>query len=427
MQRPRITDAPGIAWRKRADGWAALWVARADLLKRGFRESLPSSVQIHLLRTAPNDDAVKFIRSECLRLQDEMLAWARGGDQAIAGNIFDGTIRGLSRCFQNDPDSPFRTIRGRRTYLSHLTAIEATVGDRALHALGARDFLRWNEAWSDGGKHVPRAHARMSMVRRLMSFGVTFELYKGQPVDHCLRLKTILAHMEFANAPARSESLTLEHCIAIRAKAHEIGEHEIALAQVIQFELGPRQKDVIGEWLPIADPGTSDIIARGKKWLLGMRWEEVGADLWLTHRLSKSLHGKAALADPSAGRTKRWNLALYPGILEEIARLPARPLSGPMIVDHKTGLPFANGNIFRDRWRVVAQAAGVPPHVQNRDSRAGRVTEAIKATGGNVEAVRKTIGHAQAATTQIYNRDDANAEAEVQAAVLEFRRKQPPR
>jgi hypothetical protein len=417
MDRPHLTDAPGIAWRRRGDGWAALWIARADMVKRGY---IPKAAQLDVLYAEPDDAAVRFIRSECRRRQDEMLAWSKSGDER--GGAFDGTMLGLSRCFQTDPDSPYRSARGSKTYLSHLKAIEREKGARALHALGARDFLRWYEEWAADGAHVPRAHDRMSMVRRLMSFGVMFELHKGQAVDHCLRLQTVLGNMSFANSRPRVEALSLAQAHAIRARAHAIGDHEIALAQAFQFELGVRQKDVIGQWLPTSDPGLSDVVAGGMKWMLGLRWDEIDADLWLEHRLSKSLRGKKALADPNAGKWKRWNLRLYPMIMEELSRITL-PSSGPVIVDHLTALPFHHDNAFRNRWRAIADAVGVPRKVQNRDSRAGRVTEVIAATGGNLEAARKTVGHARAETTERYSRDEAATEVEVTSAVLAFRKK----
>ncbi|MER2251489.1 hypothetical protein ABS772_16340 [Methylorubrum podarium] len=36
--------------------------------------------------------------------------------------------------------------------------------------------------------------------------------------------------------------------VALRAAAHEVGRPSIALAVTLQFDLGLRQKDVIGEW-----------------------------------------------------------------------------------------------------------------------------------------------------------------------------------
>jgi hypothetical protein len=50
-----------------------------------------------------------------------------------------------------------------------------------------------------------------------------------------------------------------------------MGRPSIALEQALAFELGVRQKDVIGEWIPVAYPGVSDIIDSSRKWMMGFR------------------------------------------------------------------------------------------------------------------------------------------------------------
>jgi hypothetical protein len=48
------------------------------------------------------------------------------------------------------------------------------------------------------------------------------------------------------------------------------GMPSIQLAQALQFELCLRQKDVIGEWVPVAEPGMSSVTYHGRKWLCGL-------------------------------------------------------------------------------------------------------------------------------------------------------------
>ena len=43
-------------------------------------------------------------------------------------------------------------------------------------------------------------------------------------------------------------------------RAEHFGWYSIALAQALQFELLLSQKDVIGEWVPVTEPGKSDVI-----------------------------------------------------------------------------------------------------------------------------------------------------------------------
>jgi len=71
--------------------------------------------------------------------------------------------------------------------------------------------------------------------------------------------RTALSKMRFAMPQPRKERLTSAQANAIRAKAHEMGRPSIALAQAFQFELMLRQKDVIGEYVPIAEAGISDL------------------------------------------------------------------------------------------------------------------------------------------------------------------------
>lgn len=401
MRKPKIDGAPGLVWRTRADGFVATWIARRDLIKRGFtprtQRLWPPAHGPH--GADPTETEVAYIRSECIRLQDEMLAFSRNGDKAAA--VFTPTWNGLINAYQNDPDSPYnRKIRfeSRGTYIAHMRAISHNVGVKALKETKGRDFLRWYENWSEYGAHVPRAAARMTMIRMLLAFGVSI-IEDGE----CARLATILGNMKFAQGRARSEEVNAEQATAIRRRAHELGLHSIALGQAFQFETTLRQRDVIGQWTPQGEPGMSDVTWRGKKWLFGIDWRNVSPDLILTHRLSKSLQGRNAIMDPRAGKVKRFDLNLYPMIVEDLAFIPAAARAGPIIVEERTGRPYTRQR-YREVWRSIADEVGVPRSVQNRDSRAGGATEGIDAMDGDLEAVRHAMGHSDISTTQIYSR-----------------------
>ena len=62
---------------------------------------------------------------------------------------------------------------------------------------------------------------------------------------------------------------------AIRALAPSIGRRSLGLAQAFQFDLMLRQKDVIGEWVPMGEPGNSTVLREDKKWLRGSKWSEI--------------------------------------------------------------------------------------------------------------------------------------------------------
>jgi hypothetical protein len=69
-------------------------------------------------------------------------------------------------------------------------------------------------------------------------------------------------------------------------------------------------------WVKAASPLVSTLnLARCKKWLMGLRWEEIDGDLILMHRLSKSVHGAQSVMDPEAGTTKAWDLKAHPMVM----------------------------------------------------------------------------------------------------------------
>src|SRR5262249_20459032 len=167
--------APGLRWRSRANGFVAVWVARADIVRRGYHPKTqrlwpPTNAPAP---AAPSEADTRFIRSECIRLQSEMLGWANGGD--VSDAPFTRTVAGLIDPYRRDPDSNYQKLRlqSKRTYDVHLDLIEAEKGERALFALKGRDFLRWFREWSEDGRHISSAHARITMWRLLLTFGAT--------------------------------------------------------------------------------------------------------------------------------------------------------------------------------------------------------------------------------------------------------------
>jgi hypothetical protein len=126
---------------------------------------------------------------------------------------------------------------------------------------------------------------------------------------------------------------------------------------------------VIGEWVPIGAEGLeSEIVLESKMWVHGLRWEEIGLALRLHHRAS------------NGGEIIRRNLLDVPQVLAVLKNTypyaflggqfnrEALPLTGPVIVDEKYARPYFPHR-FRRVWREVADAAGVPRGVKNRDSR----------------------------------------------------------
>jgi hypothetical protein len=403
MNKPvRVRSAPGLVWKPRRGGaFEARWQARTDMVAKGFKIK---SVKLWLGTGEPTKEEWDGIADRCNELQQEMLVFSRGGLPQVG--TFDGTVIGLMRAYKSDPDSPYRAIRyhSRVHYDALMELISREHGDKMLCELKPRTFLTWHKEWIKDGK-IAVGHAKMGMLRTLFSFGVTL-----LEDDDCAKFSAALSKMRFAMPKPRNERLTAAQAIAIRAKAHEMGRPSIALAQAFQFELMLRQKDVIGEWVPIAEPGISAVQADGLKWLRGIRWEEISGDLVLTHVTSK--------------RQKEIQVSLRnaPMVMEELALIPEeKRISGPVIVSEWDRLPWT-GPEFRRWWRMVANACGVPKAVRNMDSRAGAITEAT-AAGADLEHVRHAATHSNISMTQRYSRDASGKTEVVQLARVAHRNK----
>ncbi len=419
---PKVEDAPGLTWRIRGGLWEARWRARADLVQRGY----PHKNARLWAGEAPSDIEAAWISDRCKSLQAEMLAWGHGAQKTKIA-AFDGTIRSLIACYKTDKDSVYagRRFKTRQNYDYQMGRIERdtwvhegavrVIGDEELEDISARTLKRWHEVWGGGGK-VAMGHAMIGMLRGLFTFGATILENK-----ECQRLKGLMHDMRFAMPVGRTEHISADQVIAVRAAAHDHAMPSIALAQAFQFELMLRQKDVIGEWVPQTEPGMSDVFDGNDKWLWGIRWSEVDANMILRHTTSKRK------------KDIEVNLMLAPMVLEELlieypdmmgptgVRRDALPLSGPIILDEATGVPHVAHN-FRRLWRICAKAAKVPDHIRNMDSRAGAISEATDA-GAELEHVRHAATHGDIAMTQRYSRGSIDKVAGVMTKRTEFRNK----
>ncbi len=71
---------------------------------------------------------------------------------------------------------------------------------------------------------------------------------------------------EFKGPRRRRSKLELAHVEAFVPLAVAAGRMSLALGTALQFESGMRQKDVIGEWLPVpAGEESSGIVLRGRR------------------------------------------------------------------------------------------------------------------------------------------------------------------
>lgn len=384
--------APGLSLRRDKAGNVTrrVWICSATARSMGYR---PKTVPVF------EEDAAA-IASRCRNLQAEMLQWIaeRTGAAEAHQSAMAGSLNALIREYRLRESSPYKAVKWntRQTYDQVLDQIEAAVGKKKIASITLDDVVRWYDAarYPEGkgrGKpdRVRKAHGMISMLRRVMSYGVAIEM------PHCDRVRGILSAYRFEAPKARGAALQLAHVEAIRTKAHEAGRASIALGTAIQFELMLRQRDVIGEWEPIEDRDApaSPYRLNGRQWANGLTWANISDDWLLTKATTKT------------GQVVSFDLTTCPMALEELQRVPDERRFGPLIIDEPAGRPYATDAYHRE-WRKIADAAKVPKGVWNMDARAGGATEAEDA-GVDPQDLRPAMGHSQVATTARYMRGSA--------------------
>ena len=251
-------------------------------------------------------------------------------------------------------DNRYVTLRPstRNTYDVLLERIDEDIGDKKIADLKDRDIDEIYRTWAEGGK-IAMAHALVTMLRTIVAFGAACENRE------CEVLTVLLHRKKFPSVPARTaQRLSLEQIKLIIAKAHEMKKPSVALAQAFQWDVNLRQRDVIGEWVPLSDPdGDSELVHGNQKWIRGLKWSQIDNNMVLRHTLSKE---QAEI---------EFNLSDAQLVMAEINRFDGRR-EGPIIRYEKTGLPY-DPHVFRYQWRRIAKAAGIPENIKNMDSRPG--------------------------------------------------------
>lgn len=372
-------DAPGLVWKPRKHGWSAQWQARSDLIRKGYS---PKTVRLWF-GTEPSRVEAAWIVSRCAAQQRDMLAWSNNGKRTLGK--FNGKIKSLVECYQTDENSPYHEKRYRtRLFYDRLCArLVIDCGETLVAEFTGRDAISLHKKWSAGGK-IAMGHGLIGMLRGLFTFGKTI---LNDPA--CKEAKSLMHDMKFKMPKARDERLTVEQADAIRAEAHKRGLHSIALAQAFQFDLMLRQKDVIGEYVPLSEPEFSTVTHGNSKWLRGIKVSEIDANLVLIHVTSKKQ------------KEIKVNLHRAPMIMEELAHTPLRA-EGPLIISELHGRPWT-ADEYRKHWRDCADACGIPRALKNMDSRAGAITEATEA-GIDLEYIRHAATHSDIGMTQRYAR-----------------------
>jgi hypothetical protein len=280
---------------------------------------------------------------------------------AVSESVFDGTFAGLIDTYRTHEASPYHKLKHkvRSSYDYMLNRIKKDVGGERIADWSADKVQSiYDDTWAAGGK-VSMGHTLIGKLRLLTSFGSVV-----LNDNACTRLSTILGNMRFPLGEKRTEVLTFDHARAIRAAANnEFNWPSIALAQAFQFELSKlRQVDVIGEWVPISEPGTSDITKGHEKWMNGLRWSDIDDGMILRRTVTSGRKNQQKVVE--------FDLKHYAMIMEEINRVPPWNRNGPIIICEYSNLPWSAAE-FRRKWRLVADKAGVPTSLTFTDGGRG--------------------------------------------------------
>jgi hypothetical protein len=274
-----------------------------------------------------------------------------------SGGIFDGTFAGLIASYRSHPLSPFHKLKHkvRLNYDNSLKRLETDIGQERIDTWSAQSIQRaYDEKWAANGK-ISMGHSLIAKLRLLCTFGSTI-----LNDDASTRLSAIMGNMRFAVPKSRSERLTREQVRSIRIAAREhFGWDSIALVAAIQFEFPTlHQVDILGEWVPLSEPGTSDIVKEDGKWLQGLRWSDIDDNMVLRRLVTSGRKNQQKIVE--------FDLRRFAMTMEEINRTPPWRRKGPLIICEFSGLPWTN-NEYRRKWRIVADKAGIPNNIRSSD------------------------------------------------------------
>ena len=376
-------EAQGLVWRPRSNGsQVAYWVARRDLVKAGYR---PKTVRLHY---AADDPA---LAARCHVLQAEMLAWS-GAHRRSPASLYDSTFASLVRFYETHPDSPYHDLQPgtQLTYSKTMKLLMVHKGTRRVDAVDGSDIRRWYkelcEASSKGW-----AYYSINVLKCVLSFGTT------KRIVECTQLRTELRETKFQGGARRKERITYQQVVAFSEHAKADGRAWMGRVVRLQFELGLRRRDVIGEW--INDGVGTDGIRNGKRvWRDGLTWGHIDSSGVLRKLVSKTQFTSQMEAVHQ--------ISDYPDLEAELRSTPTAERIGPIVINSGTGLP-PTPEQCRYHFRRIATAAGIPPSVWNMDARAGAVTEAYE-SGATAEEAKALATHTQEKTNRGYMREQLN-------------------
>ncbi|ACI92661.1 phage integrase [Afipia carboxidovorans OM5] len=392
---------PGL----RRQGSRLLWRASKAAIAKGY------PVKSANLTALAGDE--RLLRERCAKLQREMLEWITGVKRSIIE--FDGTFRSVFDLYETDPQSPFHRLKPgtKHPYKTYMRMMRAHIGHCHIDQTDGRDVRDWFKEWTKPEKEGdPRTIAKANMALAVLKSSLQFAIECRKP--GCVEFRACIPK-NLEKPKARRFAIPAGQVAKARAAAHEQQQPGAALAYALQFEGTLRQWDVIGQWVDMSDPRPSAIHHNGKKWF-GPTWNDVDDNLILRWKPTKT--------EESSGEEIVIDLRACPMVMEELELTLAagKPLSGPLVVDRRTGQPFLS-QPFETIWRKAATAAGISKKVWNRDLRKSGSTEARR-SGASVDDLQKLMGHVEGSkvTQDVYDLADLEAHRRIAASRVAFRK-----
>jgi hypothetical protein len=271
-------------------------------------------------------------------------------------------------------ESPYRKVlhATRQNYDSKLRHVRRDLDLRRLAELSTADLQHIYEGWlGEDGTKIRWANDLVTMAKGVISFGT--DVLKD---SDCERVFMAMRNLRFKVATKHRPDLTAAHVEAFRGKAHAMGMRSLALAQAFQFECDMTQKDVIGEWVPVGEKtDLSAEIEGNTKWVRGLKWDDIDANLVL--RTTVSWERTIRPRDLKRAPMVMQELAAFAG--KQVGSVTRGDLPGKdaVVKNEATGRPWRTAT-FREKWRAIADAVGIPPDVKNSGSRRTKTSRRTK-------------------------------------------------
>ncbi len=325
--------------------------------------------------------------ARCRELERDLIRWR--SDQTKP-KIEPHTWGWLIRRYLQDEFSPYRDVKDNTAeeYLWWMETITTAIGEVLIEQTDYERIKRWQVAMQDKGRSVAYIARWFNRLRLAANYGALIN------PALCGRPREILSGMRFTAPKPRNTAPTEAQITAIIAKADAAGDAMFSLAMSLMWWTMLRPVDVLGQYLGKGDSA---------RWADGLTWNMVSID---AATITKT-PSKTEEAMPEA---LVWDLSPVPELIARLSAIPMEQRIGPVIRQ-------GNGKPFHRRWfntlyRRYAEAAGIPDHVQMRDTRAGAITDA-KSKGATMIQMQHAANHANQATTHRYVRDKGAEVAEV--------------